>query len=352
MIPILFPSNATSFNNNGLGRLADAISCEVREVLNGAYTLTMVYPFDGIHASDIAHGRIIYAKANQQDGPQAFRITQIQETLEDRKLKISANHISYDLSGYPVNSFRVTGIEGALEGLKNNCVFLNIPFTFTTDMTSGALVFQVKQARSLRNCLGGEEGSILDIFGGELKFDNFNVSVLRSRGSNKGVSIRYAKNMESFMDVRSIESAYSGVLSYYASGDTFVNGAVVNASGSGNFPTPKIYLNDATSAFDSTPTVAQLNSESTRYINANNIGRAYIDTVTVSSAPLWQTEEYKYLKEFETVDLGDTVNVIYKSFNTSIKAVEHTFDSLNERYIKMILGQKKATLYKTIREIV
>lgn len=350
MIPILFPANATSFSSNGLGRLADAISCEVREVLNGAYTLTMTYPFDGIHASDIAHGRIIYAKANQTDGPQAFRITQIQETLEDRKLKISANHISYDLSGYPISPFSATGIANALSELRSHCL-VSSPFSISTNLTNTSSAFKVEHAKSFRNCIGGEEGSLLDVFGGELKFDNFSISLLSSRGSNNGVSIRYAKNMESFMNVRSVESAFSGVLSYYASGDTVVTGGIVNASGS-NFPTPKIYLNDATSVFDSTPTVSQLNSESTRYINANYIGREYIDTVTASFVSLGQTEEYKHLKAFETVDLGDTVNVIYKSFNTSIKAVEHTFDSLNERYIKMVLGQKKATLYKTIREIV
>jgi phage minor structural protein len=353
MIPILFPATAQSFSANGLGRLSDAISCEVREVLNGGYSMTMMYPFDGIHASDIAHNSIIYAKPNQSDGNQAFRVTKIQETLGDKKLKITANHISYDLTGYPVTPFRVTDIGGALEGLKNNCVFLDMPFTLSTNMSNPtAIAFVVKKVKSLRNCLGGEEGSIIDTFGGELKFDNFNVSVLSSRGSNNGVSIRYAKNMESFVNVRSIESAYDGVISYYASGDTVVHGGVVYASNSSAFPTHKIYIHDATSKFDSTPTLSQLNAESSRYITANSIGRAYIDTVTVSFVPLWQTEEYKNFKDFETVSLGDTVNVIYKNFNTSIRAVEYTFDVLAERYTEMVLGQKKTTLYKTIREIV
>lgn len=351
MIPILYTASAQSFTANGLGRLSDAISCEVNEKLNGGYSLTMTYPFDGLHASDIAYGNIIYVKPNQQDRNQAFRITKIQETLEDRKLKITANHISYDLSGYPVTPFSATGISNALSGLRTNCLVSN-PFTLTTNLSNTYSAFKVETAKSLRNCIGGEEGSLLDLFGGELKFDNFTVSLLSARGSNNHVSIRYAKNMESFVNIRSIESSYSGVLSFYQNDDTVVTGGIVTASGSGNFPTPRIFINDATSKFSDTPTVDQLNSESTRYINANNIGRSYVDSITVSFVPLWQTEEYKHLKEFETVGLGDTVNVIYKSFNVSVKSVEYTFDVLTERYKKMVLGQKKATLYKTIRDIV
>ena len=350
MKPILFPATATSFNSNGLGRLSDAISCEVNETLNGEYYLTLTYPFDGIHASDISHGNIIYAKANQSDGNQAFRITKIQESLEKRKLTITANHISYDLSGYPVSPFTATGISGALSGITSNCLVTQ-PFTINTNIANTVSEFKVENVKSFRNCIGGEAGSLLDTFGGELKFNNFTVSLLSARGSNNGVSIRYKKNMETFLNVRSIESAYSGMLSYFDNGQTVVTGGVVNASNAASFPTPRILIYDATSEFNSAPSVANLNTFSTNYISTHNIGQPYVDTVTVSFVPLWQTEEYKHLKEFETVGLGDSVNVVYKGFNTTIKAVEYTFNVLTERYKKMVLGQKKTTLYKTIRQI-
>ena len=353
MIPILFPATAATFNNNGLGRLHDALSCVVNETLNGEYTLTMTYPFDGIHANDISYGSIIYVKPNQQDAKQAFRVVKIKESLETMKFTITANHISYDLSGYPITPFSATGVANAISGLSTHCaVALAHPFNIYTNLTNTTSTFTVKNAKSYKNCIGGEEGSLIDLFGGELKYDNFTVSLLSSRGSNNGVSIRYKKNMESFLNVRSTENSYSGVLSYYSSGDTVVTGDIVNAQTASTFPVPKILIYDATSSFQEPPTVSQLNGFSASYIHSNSIGRQYIDTVTVSFVPLWQTEEYKYLKEFETVGLGDTVNVAYKSFNTAIKAVEYSFDVLTERYIKMVLGNKKATLYKTIREIV
>lgn len=351
MIPILFDGAATAFTSNGLGRLSDAVSCEVNEKLNGEYDLTLKYPANGLHADEITYRRIIYALANQDDGKQAFRIAKIQESLDKQMLTITANHISYDLTGYPVGVFTATGVANALTGLTSHCL-VSHPFTITTDLTNTTTTYKVDSVRSFRNCLGGQEGSLIDTFRGELKFDNFDVYLLNNRGSNNGASIRYGKNMESFVNIRSVESAYSGVLSYYKNGETTVTGDIVYASTSANFPVQKILIYDATSNYQSTPTVAQLNSFSSSYITKNSIGKLYIDTMTVSFVPLWQTEEYKYLKEFETVGLGDQVNVVYGNINTTVKAVEYTFDVLNERYKKMVLGQKKTTLLETIRQSV
>ena len=59
MIPILFDSNATQFDTNGLGRLIDCISCEVTEERNGVYECEFVYPIDGRNYDKITLERII-----------------------------------------------------------------------------------------------------------------------------------------------------------------------------------------------------------------------------------------------------------------------------------------------------
>ena len=63
MNPILFAAGATTFTTNGLGRMADAISCTVEEERNGVYELEMKYPIDGIHFSDLALEMILYSAA-------------------------------------------------------------------------------------------------------------------------------------------------------------------------------------------------------------------------------------------------------------------------------------------------
>lgn len=349
MIPILYEANAVTFLNNGLGRLSDAVSCVVNETLNGEYYATLKYPCDGIHASEIRQGRILYMKPNQDDGNQPFRISKIQETMAGRMLTVTANHISYDLGGYPVQPCSGTGISAALSAINANCMVIN-PFTISTDLTDSASAFAVEEPKSVRACLGGDDGSILDVFGGELKFDGFDVEILQARGSNKGAQIRYGKNLQSFVNVRSMESAYSGVLSFWADSNSVAVGNVVNSTGASNFPTSKIYINDVSTEYETQPTTVQLDNESSAYIANNNIGQTYIDSVTVSFVPIWQTEEYKHLTNFEQIGMADSVSVIYNGYNFVVKVVQYSFDVIVERYRSMTLGQKKTTLLESIRK--
>ena len=78
MIPILYEGDVTDFNNNGLGRLSDAIKCTVEEERNGTFELEMTYPITGIHYSDIAVNRIILAKTEDGGNNQAFIIYKIE----------------------------------------------------------------------------------------------------------------------------------------------------------------------------------------------------------------------------------------------------------------------------------
>ena len=104
MKPVLYSSTETEFTSNGLGVLNDCVSAVVREERNGVYELTMEYPADGIHFSDISARCIILAKPNPTDSPQPFRIYRITKPIGGI-VTIYAQHISYDLSGVAVSPF-------------------------------------------------------------------------------------------------------------------------------------------------------------------------------------------------------------------------------------------------------
>ena len=59
MIPVLFAGNATSFNNNGIGFLVDAISAPVAEERNGPYEATLTYPVTGQFFDDLVEGAYV-----------------------------------------------------------------------------------------------------------------------------------------------------------------------------------------------------------------------------------------------------------------------------------------------------
>ena len=192
MKPVLYAADETAFTSNGIGVLSDCISCLVTEERNGGYELEMQYPSNGLWSEDIDVGMVIKAKANDTDAPQLFQIYDVVRSLSAAYV-IKAEHISYRLSGVPLKPYSAAGPAATLAGISSHAV-ANVGFTFSTDFTN-TTNYSFTTPRSVRSLLGGAEGSLLDLFGGEYHFDNFRVELLKARGADNGVTIRYGKNL-------------------------------------------------------------------------------------------------------------------------------------------------------------
>ena len=350
MKPILYESTETSFTSLGLGTLADCISLEVDQDLNGQYCLSMQYLVNGLHADDLQVGRLILAKPNEVEQTQPFEICEIKE-INAKTLEVRANHWSYRLKGTPVSPFSATGCATAMAGLVSNSMTAH-PFTIWTDISNTTSQFSVIVPQSFRACLGGVEGSILDVFGGELQFDRDVVKLYAHRGADNGATIRYGKNLESYQLGKEGENAYSGCIAYWKSEDTTVTGSIQYATNHTDFATEKIFILDCSGDFDDPPSTDDLDAKASAYITNNSLGELYTDSVEISFIPLWQTDEYKDIAALERVSLGDTIHAYVRSGTVVLRAIGYRYDGLNERYISMTLGAKKASFADTIKQIV
>ena len=347
MNPVLYESTESTFETNGLGVLSDTISCQVVEERNGIFEITLEYPLTGIHYQEIKQRRIIFVKPNPYEDPQPFRIYRITKPLSG-KITVYAQHISYDLSGVPVSPFSSSSVTGALSGLKTNAAVTN-PFSFWTDKTSTG-DFAVTAPTSTRTLLGGSDGSILDVFGGEYKFDRWTVRLYNNRGKNSGVSIRYGKNLMDLQQDENISNVVTGIYPYWLSSEgelTELPEKIVNAPGTYDFT--RISAIDFSGDFEEAPTEEQLRDRANDYISSNNVGVPTV-SITVEFQPLEQTEEYKDIALLERVNLCDTVNVEYSELGVSAtaKCVKTTYDALKDKYISIELGDAKTNIADTI----
>lgn len=347
MNPVLYESTQNTFETNGLGVLSDTISCQVVEERNGIFETTLEYPLTGIHYQEIKQRRIIFVKPNPYEDPQPFRIYRITKPLSG-KITVYAQHISYDLSGVPVSPFSSGSVTGALSGLKTNAAVTN-PFSFWTDKTSTG-DFAVTAPTSTRTLLGGSDGSILDVFGGEYKFDRWTVRLYNNRGKNSGVSIRYGKNLMDLQQDENISNVVTGIYPYWLSSEgelTELPEKIVNAPGTYDFT--RISAIDFSGDFEEAPTEEQLRDRANDYISSNNVGVPTV-SITVEFQPLEQTEEYKDIALLERVNLCDTVNVEYSELGVSAtaKCVKTTYDALKDKYISIELGDAKTNIADTI----
>ena len=358
MIPKLYESTEIEFVSNGLGSLPDAISCKVTEERNGCYELEMEYPVGGLHYDLIENNRIIYAKPNETSDPQPFDIKEITPSMDKMTATIYAQHVRYRMNGIPVSPFSAQGINDALGGLKQYSLIKH-PFTFYTDIVNGSSKFNVGLPETLGSLLGGKKGSILDTFSGsagcEYEFDRFNVKLHAHRGTDSGVSIRYAKNLTGCKMESSIESVYTGVLAYWQKKgedkEELLSSDIQYIANHAIYPREYIYMLDCSSDFEDTPTVEQLNAKASDYAVNNRIGEPSV-SVDVSFIPLWGTEEYKAIAPLERTCLCDTVTVLFDLLGVNVKAIVNktVYDVLSEKYESISIGSAKSKLGETIKQ--
>ena len=346
--PILYRPTETNFDHNGLGILSGCLSCFVTEEGNGSFELEMKYPINGIHYEDIVDRAIIKAKADQFRNPQLFRVYAKSKPMSGI-VTISAEHISYDLSGIPVAPFTAGSATSAMASFPTYAA-VPCPFEFWTDKEVTA-DFSVPVPASIRSRLGGVSGSIIDVYGGELEFDNYTVKLHTSRGFNRGVVIRYGKNLTDIKQDENCANVYTGIYPYWVdpqSGDVLqLADKIVSAPGAYNFT--KIKPVDFSDRFSTKPTEEELKSVSERYVTTNNIGIPKV-SMTVSFAQLEQSDEYKHLKLLERVSLFDEVSVEFPDLMVSAtaKAVKIVYDVILDRVKSVTLGSVKANIADTV----
>lgn len=357
MIPILYDKTETTFTSNGLGRLADCTRCIVTEERNGIYECEFDYPISGEKYGAIEEGQIIAVTHDDNGDLQPFDIYH-REAPMDGIVTFYARHISYRQNGITVKPYSTTtNISDALQGLKTNSIGDN-PFNYWTDKTTeGEYTLTVPD--TLKSLLGGEENSLLDVFGsGEYEYDRFTTKLWTRRGSDTNVEIRYGKNLSDIKNDVDFGDSYNGIVPYWF-GTVHVDGSGDDDPGEDvdtlvTLPEWAIYAEGTTYDGRNTvlplelsqelgsevPTVDALRAAAEEKLNASDTLKA-ITNIEVSFVQLWQTKEYADVAPLQKVSLCDTVKVIYPELgvtDTRVKVIRTEYNVLLDRYDAMELG--------------
>lgn len=339
--PRLYEAGTLTFVNNGMGSLIDAKECLVKQGF-GSMELAMQYPVNGRLFKELTHQRIILAKPEPTKDPQPFYIYRITAPMSG-VVKVYAKQMCYKLDGCPVRPFTASTATEAMEKLKSNAM-TDHPFEFETDVGESGN-FELKIPTATWSVLGGQESSILDIFHGEYEFDGYTVRLLTRRGTDRGVKLRYGKNLQTLEQDANCAGCYTGVVPYWVNTRT---GEAIYAEpvlAEGSFGYSRVLSVDFTTEFEDAPTKKQLTEKAEQYIKDNDIGVPDV-SLKVKFVPLEQTEELKHLALLERVEFGDTVSVYFPELDidTSARVVETTYDCLRGRYKEVTIGKVKQTL--------
>ena len=340
-------------NNKILGSLTDCTRLYVTEERNGIYEAEFDIPVNSSMHNKIKIGHFIYAKPDDLSENQKFRIYKRIYNPIDKTTVFYCEHIRYKLAGIPVAPKTYSGTPSSILSEMLTSVKSSTEFTAWSDI-SAVKDIKMDIPSTAGAMLAGQEGSLLDTFGGEYKFDNYTVKLYQNRGQEKKTEIRYRKNLTGFTCTEDTTSTYTHVYPYYRNEDGVyveLDSKVITLGNAWKLPFENCYMLDLSAEFDTPPTKSQLQAKANTFIRANDL-----DTVSrhykVSFVPLWQTNEYKNIAVLERCGLCDTVSIVHDNETVKAKIIKTVYDALNERYVSMELGNAVSSFAQTVQQSV
>lgn len=356
MKPILYEANAVDFNNNGLGTLTETMFSQVTEERNGIFELSVVYPMSGKLYDKISEHMLLKVKPNKVDDPHVFRIYSLQIDSVAQTVSIDASTKSNELVNNLVKDLAIenTTPQVALDLMKQ---FLVLPtdYDFISDITSSNSTHWTN--RNPLNCIVGEEGSLVDVFGGEIKRGNNTIWLYANRGIDNPNIIRHGKNLQGFTVEYSTKGMTTAILPYFnekiedSSETQMVYGDIVYSQYANNYPFLYLVAMDYSSEEEVTD-LATLNTKASTYFTEHNGIDKPSMTANVDMQDLSDSSEYKKFKNLEQVQLCDTVTIYSKKHKVNLKAkiTKLIFDTLLEKNVSLELGSIRTSLTDSIRQ--
>lgn len=242
MIPRLFPADythgRTTFVGDGLGELVDATKVEAEENSSEGHEweLSFEYPDTGELFTELKLNRIVVAKVNDYQQPQAFRIYSISKSL-NHNVTVACQHISYDLQNTPVKPFSEIGAVDCIRALLANMVdtpnsqsqaTYGKQFSFVTNLPDPEhksnprseaerqeITLEFEEPQNARSLVFDSENSIIGKYGGDAVIDNYYINIKDVGGEDRGISIDYGVDLVDFEQEKNISDMITGILPYY-----------------------------------------------------------------------------------------------------------------------------------------
>ena len=353
MIPVIFKPGEKDFSTNGLGRLVDATRCEVTEEANGKYELELDYPAISKFSDYFVNGYQIKAKPNDLEDYHIFEIKQTYKDTFTNSIVVYAQSRTYKLGNRQVRLVTVDNKNG-LEAMRLIESNMDEPCDiklFSDINTASSTIFE---ARNVLNCIAGEQGSLLQYWGGEIKREPFKLSLLKRRGRDKVGTVRYGKDLSGLTIKFDWQSIITKVLPF-AELQSGVDGTSQRIYGNAvkseyikNYP--DVYAQYVQFTEDQgVKDLSSLNKVASKYFTAINPGcdKPKV-SIELEIEKLTDSEEAKEFAKMRNYNLFDTFNVYHKLYDIDIdtKVTGIVYDSLTEKTKKITAGDTQIAFYK------
>lgn len=354
--------------------LPDALTCQVHEVRNGLFDLTLTYPVTGAQSDRLAPNVIIMAEPRPNATREPFRVYECERNLQGI-ITCRAHHIAYDLDGKVALGMSETGITAALNAMNAWCGnYFEIVNDGITDETTQ---FDIVTPISVWNAIGGSN-SLVSHFGGELSYHwdetrkKCVITLHDARGEQKNTIIRYGVNIVSMNRKQTVGNMYSYVMAFWSDGKQTQNTVWSNSIATGVTTLDRWLLLDYSKEYETAPASATLTVLATDYVSKHDF--SIVSDLSVEYIPLENTTDYAPMNVAivdetdvdysyiggvgnfavsASLDLCDTafVSANLVGVTATAKCVETVYDVLLTKYAKVTIGTLTDTIVDTISNL-
>ncbi|WP_431381323.1 phage tail spike protein [Enterococcus casseliflavus] len=352
MKPRIYDPLEKDFSHNGLGIMIDTSRCDVTEEANGKYEVEIEHPLISRFSDYFENGYQIKAKPNDQEDYHIFEIKNTYKDTISNTILIYGQSRTYKIGNREVRHVEIDSKNGAeaMAAIENGMDEPSDVKLFSDIQTTSSTVFE---ARNVLSCISGEQGSMVQYWGGEIKREPFKLSLLRRRGRDNVGTVRYGKDLNGLKIKFDWSSIVTKVLPYadlQNSEDGTTNriyGNAVMSDLATNYPdvyAKHIQFTEEQGVKD----LASLNRVAANYFKSINPGSDKPKiSIELEIEKLTDSEEAKEFAKIKNYGLFDTFSVYHRLYDIHIdtKITSVVYDSLTEKNKKIYAGDAQMAFY-------
>lgn len=350
--PRIYDPLEKDFRHNGLGIMIDTSRCDVTEEANGKYEVEIEHPLISRFSDYFENGYQIKAKPNDQEDYHIFEIKNTYKDTISNTILIYGQSRTYKIGNREVRHVEIDSKNGAeaMAAIENGMDEPSDVKLFSDIQTISSTVFE---ARNVLSCISGEQGSMVQYWGGEIKREPFKLSLLRRRGRDNVGTVRYGKDLNGLKIKFDWSSIVTKVLPYAdlqnsEDGTTKrIYGNAVMSELATNYPdiyAKHIQFTEEQGVKD----LASLNRVAANYFKSINPGSDKPKiSIELEIEKLTDSEEAKEFAKIKNYGLFDTFSVYHRLYDIHIdtKITSVVYDSLTEKNKKIYAGDAQMAFY-------
>lgn len=350
--PRIYDPLEKDFRHNGLGIMIDTSRCDVTEEANGKYEVEIEHPLISRFSDYFENGYQIKAKPNDQEDYHIFEIKNTYKDTISNTILIYGQSRTYKIGNREVRHVEIDSKNGAeaMAAIENGMDEPSDVKLFSDIQTISSTVFE---ARNVLSCISGEQGSMVQYWGGEIKREPFKLSLLRRRGRDNVGTVRYGKDLNGLKIKFDWSSIVTKVLPYAdlqnsEDGTTKrIYGNAVMSELATNYPdiyAKHIQFTEEQGIKD----LASLNRVAANYFKSINPGSDKPKiSIELEIEKLTDSEEAKEFAKIKNYGLFDTFSVYHRLYDIHIdtKITSVVYDSLTEKNKKIYAGDAQMAFY-------